>query len=97
MTLKNQILYFLEQQDITASQLSRKAKVPKSNISEWLTGRKPKDFEQVKRVADALGTTLDNLCFGKGADKNIKSQSLDDMVEGEWLSGKFEIKIRRIK
>lgn len=82
---------------MTASQLSRKSKVPKSNISEWLTGRKPKDFEQVKRVADVLGTTLDNLCFGSGSDKTMKAKSLDEMVEGDWISGKFEIKIRRIK
>lgn len=97
MTLKDQILFYLEKSDMTASQLSRKAKVPKSNISEWLTGRKPKDFEQVKRVADVLGTTLDNLCFGRGLEKTTKSQSLEEMVEGDWISGKFEIKIRRIK
>ena len=97
MTLKDQILFFLDKKDMTASQLARKAKVPKSNLSEWLTGRKPKDFEQVKRVADVLGTTLDNLCFGNGQEKITKNHSIEEMVEGEWLSGKFEIKIRRIK
>ena len=94
MNLNNQIKFYLEFFDMTAAQLARKAKVPKSNISEWMTGRKPKDLEQLKRCADVFSTSLDNLCFGDGLSKE-RNSFFDE--EDEWISGIFEVKVRRLK
>lgn len=50
---------------MNASQLARRANVPRQNISNWLMNQKPKDIEQVKRVADVFQVTVDHLLFGK--------------------------------
>lgn len=98
MTLKKQLKYYLERNDLTASQLARKANVPKQSLSGWLAGSNPRDVKQVKRVADALNTSLDNLLFGEGSDsKNLKGNDLSTLLGDEWFSGIFEMKIRRVK
>src|ERR1700733_10748750 len=68
MNLKNQLRYFLDQREISASQLAKRAKVPKQSLSGWLSGSNPRDVRQVKRVADALGVTIGHLLFGSGGD-----------------------------
>jgi len=98
MNLKNQLRDLLEERDITASQLSRQTGVPKQTISNWLGGERPRDIGQVKKVADFLGTTVDHLCFGSGSPEHSQSsQSLGALFGDEWLAGKFEIRLRRIK
>ncbi len=98
MTLKKQLKFYLERNDIVAAQLARKANVPKQSLSGWLAGSNPRDVKQVKRVADALGISLDNLLFGDGQDGDVvKGGDLSALLGDEWLSGTFEMKIRRIK
>lgn len=98
MNLKKQLKYYLERNDFTASQLARKANVPKQSLSGWLAGSNPRDVKQVKRVADVLNTTLDNLLFGEGPEQQAqKGVDLAALVGDEWFSGIFEMKIRRVK
>lgn len=98
MNLKRQLRYYLEKRDLTAAQLARKAEVPKQSMSGWLSGNNPRDVRQVKRVADALGISLDNLLFGNGEDAaTSKGTDLGSLLGDEWLSGTFEMKIRRVK
>ncbi|MBL7545541.1 MAG: helix-turn-helix transcriptional regulator [Bdellovibrionaceae bacterium] len=98
MNLKKQLKYYLERDEITASQLARKANVPKQSLSGWLAGSNPRDVKQVKRVADALNITLDNLLFGEGPEpQSQKAIDLGSLVGDEWFSGIFEMKIRRVK
>ncbi len=98
MNLKKQLKYYLDRNDLTASQLARKASVPKQSLSGWLAGSNPRDVKQVKRVADVLNTTLDNLLFGEGPEAQTqKAVDLGALVGDEWFSGVFEMKIRRVK
>jgi transcriptional regulator with XRE-family HTH domain len=96
MNLQNQLKLYLEIEDLTAAQLSKKSGVSKQVLSLWLKGASPKNVEQVKSVAEILKTTVDNLCFGSGKEPKKKSD-FDSISDDEWLSGAFEIKIRRIK
>jgi len=66
MNLKFQLRVYLENRKMTASQLARLADVPKQSISDWLGGSIPRDLQKLKRVADALQTTVDHLAFGTG-------------------------------
>jgi len=87
MKLKIQIEYYLEKNNMNASQLARKAKVPRQTIANWLMGQSPKNIDQVKRVADLFRVSLDHLLYGDG-----KMQT--DLVS-ELKSKRFEIRFIR--
>ncbi len=98
MNFKKQLAILIESRVMTAAELSRRAKVPKQSISGWLSGSKPRDFEQVKRVADVLGVSLEELLFHSGVpNKKADTSELEKLVLGDdWYSGVFEIRVRRI-
>jgi transcriptional regulator with XRE-family HTH domain len=97
MTLKSQLKMYLEHMDMTAAQLSRKSGVSQQVLSTWLRGGEPKKMSQVKSVADCLGITVDQLCFGSGVNGSIaKSANLEALLSDQWISGFFEVKLRRV-
>lgn len=98
MNLKKQLRFYLEKREMNASQLAKKARVPKQSLSGWLSGSNPRDVRQIKRVSDALGVTVDNLMFGDGPDATIeKMTELDALLGDGWVSGLFEVRLRRVK
>lgn len=98
MTLKKQLRFYLELNDMTAAQLARKANVPKQSLSGWLAGSNPRDVKQVKKVADALDVTLDNLMFGQGQDEDQRKHTeLNSLLGDGWIGGVFEVQFRRVK
>lgn len=98
MILNKQLRRYLERREMSASQLAKKANVPKQSLSGWLAGSNPRDVRQVKRVADVLGTTVDELMFGSSVAVNSeKSTDLDFLLGDGWISGIFEVRFRRIK
>jgi transcriptional regulator with XRE-family HTH domain len=98
MNLKNQLRFYIDHRELSATQLSKKAGVPKQSLSGWLAGSNPRDVRQVKRVADALGITLDNLMFGSGEDPSrATANALETLLGDEWVGGLFEIRVRRVK
>lgn len=96
MNLKAQLRALLALRGMTPAELARKAGVSKQVISLWQGGAKPKNVEQVKAVADALSVSVDCLLFGEGDERENKV-GLDALLGDEWVSGAFEIKIRRIR
>jgi len=97
MKLKSQLKFYLSLREMSASQLARKAQVPKQSLSGWLGGSNPRDVKQVKRVADALGVSVDNLLFGEGRDETAdRVTQLDALMGDGWVSGIFEVRLRRI-
>jgi transcriptional regulator with XRE-family HTH domain len=97
VNLKAQLKQYLVHLGLTASQLSRKAGVPDATISDWLAGRKPRNLDQVRKVAAALGTTIDHLVYGDGIAKPEADINLEDLLGDKWIGGTFELKIRRVK
>lgn len=94
MILSKQLQEHLNKRGITISQLARMSGVPKQTISDWITGRKPQSVTSLKKVADALGTSIDCLCFGK-IEK--KERAIIDEFKDEINAGVFEVVLRRIK
>lgn len=90
MNLKHQLKLYLEYRELSAAQLAKKSGVSKQVISLWLSGGSPRNVEQIKKVAEILNTSVDHLCFGEGLEKKTEPPGDD------WLSGVFEIKVRRI-
>lgn len=54
-------------------------------------GQKPKDIDQVKRVADYFKVSLDELVFGETSAS--QNQKLVTILTNELLNKKLEIKI----
>jgi len=97
MNLKSQLKIYLHHSGLTASQLAKKSSVPKQSISGWLSGNNPRDVRQVKKVADVFLTTVDHLMFGEGLTPEDKTVSLDSLMGDGWISGVFEVRLRRLK
>jgi transcriptional regulator with XRE-family HTH domain len=98
MNLKGQLKLYLEHTGMSASQLAKKSSVPRQSLSDWISGSKPRDIAQVKRVAEVLGTSVDHLVFGNGLDnKSQKITELDALLGDEWISGLFEVRFRRVR
>ena len=98
MNLSKQLKFFLKARNLTAAELSRRSKVSKQVLSLWTNGAAPKRVVQVKQVADALGTTVDNLLFGDGKDlRSERVTELDALLGDGWVSGLFEVRFRRVR
>jgi transcriptional regulator with XRE-family HTH domain len=98
LTLKSQLRLFLEMADITLAELSRRAKVPKSSLSDWLNGSSPRNILHVRAVSKVLGTSIDVLMFGQGfRPEKAEEIQLDELIGDKWVSGLFEVKLRRVK
>ena len=98
MRLKHQLTFYLARRGMTAAELARKAKVSKQLLSLWLGGSEPRKLNQVKLVADALGVTVDNLCFGDGIDRDAERVTdLEALLGDGWVGGLFEVRLRRVK
>lgn len=83
--LKNVLRDLLKKRDMTAAQLSRKAKVPKSVVSDWLSGASPRNLSQLMRVAKSLGVTLEMLCFGIVQRHEIgEGYRIRGLIEGDF-------------
>ena len=63
LMLKSNIMIILKKRGIKQSELSRISGIPKQVICDWTAGIKPKCVIRVKRLADCLGVTLDELLF----------------------------------
>ena len=63
LQLKRQLKHYLDLRRITASELARRSGVPKQTISNWLADLPPHGLQHVKRIADALSISLDELCY----------------------------------
>ena len=93
MRLKEQLEDLMVRHGINASTLSKISGVPKSTISDWLSGSNPKSIPQVKKVADHFGVSIDYLCFGESTNKNSDLEEYSDEIN----AGVFEVVLRRVK
>lgn len=81
----------LEERNMSIAELAKKTGVPKTNIGSWLSGSSPK-IEQLYKVTQYLGVSVESLAFGKSTEDSIKD--LTDQIEIH--SGLYEISIKRI-
>lgn len=94
MKLAKQLEHYLKTSGMPATELARRSGVSRKTIQNWMSGQNPKSFDQVKAVCEVIGCTLDTLIYGEGFKEKTDSQIFDD---SSWMSGVFEIKVRRIK
>ncbi len=76
-------------------ELAKLSGVPFSTLHEWMGGRSPRDPVQIKKVADALGVSLNRLLFDE-PDKN-ESFNITQILKEDVFSGTFEVTIKKVK
>jgi len=102
LILKTQMRNLLRQNGKTVTSLARSTQIPVQTLHNWLSGQKPKDIEQVKKVASYFSVSLDEFCFGKQNDISNyfnpveKASPLKEILENEIYAGKFEVILRKI-
>jgi ribosome-binding protein aMBF1 (putative translation factor) len=80
--------------DKNLSIVSRELNIPRSVLQDWLHGNRApsmKNIDAVKRLADYLSMTLDELLLGESGPKTLSSVTFSDD------SREYKIKISRIK
>jgi transcriptional regulator with XRE-family HTH domain len=83
----------LKQKNLSIRQLAKNTGVPASTLSEWTSGRAPKNLVHAKNVAKTLGITTHFLLFGEEDDQ----EPIQKILKEELFSGTFEISVKRVK
>lgn len=94
MNFKKQLERYLKESGMSATELGRRSGISRKTIQNWLSGQQPRDFNQLRKICDVIDCSLDTLIYGDGF-ANGKDQKIFD--EGTWISGIFEVRVRRIK
>lgn len=91
--IKEQLKHILQVRNIKVAMLARETKVPAQTIHNWLQNKPPKNIDQLKKVSDYLGVTLDWLLYGVETElKNPLEAHQEEIVAGVW-----EVVLRRPK
>lgn len=99
LRLKVELKKRLKARGMTVAHLSRTTGISRRTLNDWLGGSPPRNIADVKKVAQVLGTTVDDLCFAEAISQSeLESRTLFALTDEEgWLSGTFEIKLRKVK
>lgn len=80
----------LQERGITAYKVSKETGVTQSTLSDWKRGRSTPKTDNMKKIADYLGVTVDYLMTGEESrDYSAELASVDTLAahfEGEELS-----------
>lgn len=93
MILDKQLKILLQRNDVTIAQLARATKISAKTLYQWLQKQKPRDLNQVRKVADYFEVSIDFLAFGI----ELKSKSEIKDYQEEINAGVFEIILRKPK
>lgn len=85
----------MKEKGYSVKTLSKSSGLPVSTLHEWLGGRSPRNFVQVKKVADVLGVSLNRLLFDE-PDKH-ETISLNQILKDDLFNGTFEISVKRVR
>jgi transcriptional regulator with XRE-family HTH domain len=91
-TLKDNLNKHLKLSGISLTELSKKAKVPKTNLHSWTTGANPQ-LDQLKRVCEVLQVPMHELAFGEADPFEPKSEE----ILKEIFTGDVRVTLHRIE
>lgn len=80
--------------DKNLSELSRQLEIPRSVLQDWIKDeREPsfKNLDYIKRIADHIGVSLDELLTGEAQSRMLSSVTFED--DGK----RYQILINRVK
>lgn len=94
---KTNLKRIMKERGLSAADLSRQAKIPKSTISEWMQGRQPKFDDAILRLAKVLNVSTETLLTGVAPEEDLVKQVFDSEGDGfiEVHNGIFRLKIEK--
>jgi transcriptional regulator with XRE-family HTH domain len=96
LRLRDVLRLKLKELGIGIPTLARHTGISRQTLSNWIGGQKPHNIEQVKKVADYLAITVDELCFGSKVEKGA-GRSVLETYGDEINAGIFEVVLRRAR
>lgn len=99
MKLASRLRQQINGRGVSVTALAKATRIPAQTIHNWLAGSKPRDLDQVKRVADYFGVSVDDLAYGAGTAKDESSQHSNPIRDfrDEINAGVFEVILRKVK
>lgn len=94
MHLKANLKSILKEKGMSVTHLSKQSGVAVQTLHNWLTGLEPRNLSHVKRVADYLGISIDELCFKN--KPTLGTASIEEFKD-EINCGVFEVVLRKVK
>jgi len=93
MRVSEMLQKVLKQSRYTLREISNETGVSISTLTDWQSGRTPRDLKKLRKVAHFFGHSLHEILFGE-------PDPLEGHVPKEWLieqisNGEFEIILRR--
>lgn len=94
---KTNLKRIMKERGLSAADLSRQTKIPKSTISEWMQGRQPKFDDAILRLAKVLKVNTETLLTGIEPEEDLVKQIFDSAGDGfiEVHNGLFRLKIEK--
>jgi len=94
MILDKQLQKILLSEKLSLSELSQKTGIATQTLHNWINGAKPKNIDQLKKVANFFNISIDELCFGRELENTSSPiQNHQDEIN----AGVFEVVLRRVK
>lgn len=94
MQISKTLKSLMSERNLSVKDLSKLSGIPVSTLHEWLGGRTPRDLVKVKKVAEALKISFNQLLFGEPDEH--ESISLQQLLKEDLFSGTFEVNIKRV-
>ncbi len=92
------LISIMDEKSIGVREASRLAGVGASTIMSWRSGALPEDYLAVKKLAEAMGTTMSFLLTGEDDAKPTGPPSITEVFDdgGEIFDGYAKITIQRL-
>lgn len=71
----------IAERNLTLKKIADGTGIPRSNISEWIAGRSPQLSDDLVKLAEYLGVTLDFLVTGKNQEEKLIDEIIKDTAE----------------
>ncbi len=63
--ISKKLQFYLNTNRISLSELAERLEVPTSTVHGWLNGVEPKNIITIKKIANLMNKSLDELCFNE--------------------------------
>jgi len=87
---------YLELNNLSLTEFSGMLKVPTSTVHGWVNGIPPRNILILKKIADLLGISMDELCFEKRDSGLEKIKNLESHIIVEHDKERYKVVLLKV-